>query len=137
MNPKIGWALAALGTALGFQFYGWRGVALALTAMVFWLLLQFSQALRAMRAATQAPKGRVPSAVMLHARLAKGQRLMAVIQLARSLGERVAEAPETYAWADDSGARVTVQLDNGLVTQWTLTRPPEADGSADAATPSA
>ena len=135
MNPKIGWALAAIGTAIGFQFFGWRGVALAASAMVFWLLLQFSLALRTMRAAAAAPKGRVPSAVMLHARLARGQRLMAVIQRARSLGEKLSDTPETFAWTDESGARVAVQFDQGQVTQWTLTRPDEATDSTEAAPP--
>jgi len=123
MNPKIGWALAALGTVLGYHFYGGRGIALAVSAMVFWLLLQFSKALRTMRAATQAPVGRVPSAVMLHAKLAKGMRLMALIQFTRSLGEKLGDDPETYVWRDGSGASVTVQLAGGKVTQWTLARP--------------
>jgi hypothetical protein len=75
----------------------------------------------------------VASAVMLQARLQKGQRLMAVIQLTRSLGQKVADEPETYRWQDPSDAAVTVVLQGGRVTEWTFTRPPEpaADVPAD------
>jgi len=133
MNSKLGWALAVLAVALGYVQFGWRGVALAVSGIVFWLLLQFTQALRAMRTASTAPVGMVASAVMLQARLQKGQRLMAVIQLTRSLGQKVADEPETYRWQDPSDAAVTVVLQGGRVTEWTFTRPPEpaADVPAD------
>lgn len=130
MNSTIGWALAVLGTALGYLFYGWRGVALAVSAMVFWLLLQFSRALRAMRVASEAPVGSVASAVMLQAKLRKGLRLMELIQLTRSLGEKRAEAPETYRWTDNSGASVTVELVGGRVSTWQFERPAEGDAPA-------
>ena len=130
MNPKLGWALAVAAIALGYFQYGWKGVVLALTMTVFWLLLQFSRAMRAMRAAGGAPMGRVASAVMLHTRLRKGQRLMAVIQLTRSLGQKLSDAPETYHWQDESGAAVTVVLHDGQVTGWTLSRSADADASS-------
>ncbi|OYU95325.1 MAG: hypothetical protein CFE45_19800 [Burkholderiales bacterium PBB5] len=143
MNPLIGWGLTVLGTAAGYQFFGWRGVALAVSVMVFWLLLQFSKAMRTMRAATQNPVGRVPSAVMLHAKLAKGQRLMEVLLRTRSLGDKVTELPagadEAWRWADESGASVVVHLRQGRVTDWTLRRPEGAEPAAlpaDAAAPS-
>ena len=129
MNVKLGWALAVAAVALGYVQYGWQGVLLAVSGIVFWLLMQFTRALRAMRAAGGAPVGRVASAVMLHAALKKGQRLMDVIQLTRSLGQKLTdergEAPETYLWQDESGASVTVQLRNGRVTEWQLQRPAE------------
>ena len=128
MNPKIGWALAVLAVALGYVQYGWRGVLLAVSGIVFWLLLQFTQALRAMRAASGAPIGHVASAVMLSAKLKPGLRLMDVIQLTRSLGEKLADEPETYRWTDGSGVSVTVELASGRCTRWTLARP--ADESA-------
>ena len=119
----MGWGGAVLAVALGWAFFGWRGVAVALSGTVFWLLLQFSRALRVMRVAGQSPVGLVPSAVMLHARLQKGQRLMDVVMLTRSLGKRVTETPETWAWRDESDNQVTVVLADGRVTHWTLTRP--------------
>ena len=123
MNKWIGVGLALAMLLAGGIFFGWQGVLLALTGVVFWLLMQFTRALRAMRAAGGAPVGRVASAVMLHAALKKGQRLMDVIQLTRSLGEKVADDPETYRWTDDSGASVRVELTAGRCTGWTLQRP--------------
>ena len=125
MNSWIGWSLAAAALVAGYVSYGWRGVVLALSVVVFWLLLQFSRALRAMRLAAAAPVGHVPSAVMLHARLSAGLRLMDVIKLTRSLGRKVLDEPETFAWRDESGAEVEIEFDDGRCTRWQLRRPPE------------
>ena len=133
MNSKLGWALAAAAIALGYFQYGWKGVVLALSVTVFWLLLQFSRALRAMQAASGAPIGRVASAVMLHTRLRPGQRLMEVIQLSRSLGEKLGDAPETYRWTDESGASVVLEMQAGRCARWTLQRPAEPPGDQPAA----
>lgn len=122
MGAVFGWALAAVALAAGGALYGWRGVLLALSIVVFWLLLQFTRVMRAMRIAGQAPVGHVPSAVMLNARLHAGMRLIDIIQLTRSLGEKLSDEPETFAWHDDSGASVQVQLVAGRVQHWVLTR---------------
>jgi hypothetical protein len=90
--------------------------------VVFWLLLQFSRALRVMRLAAQAPVGQVPSAVMLHAKLHPGMPLMAVIKLTRSLGRKVRDEPETFAWRDESGAEVEIEFAGGRCKVWRLTR---------------
>jgi len=118
----IGWALAVAAVAVGYAGYGWRGVLLAITVVVFWLLLQFSRALRVMRLAAQAPVGQVPSAVMLHAKLHPGMPLMAVIKLTRSLGRKVRDEPETFAWRDESGAEVEIEFAGGRCQVWRLTR---------------
>ena len=102
--------------------YGWPGVVLALTVVVFWLLLQFSQVLRTLRIASQRPVGMVPSAVMLNARLHAGMRLPQVLRLTLSLGRKVSEEPEVWAWADDSGDEVQVQLQGARVASWALHR---------------
>jgi hypothetical protein len=130
MNAKIGWALAVVAVALGYVQFGWPGVLLAVSGIVFWLLLQFTQTLRVLRTAGSSPVGLVPSAVMLQARLQVGQRLLDVIRLSRSLGQKQAGEGESYAWADESGARVVVVLHKGRVSHWTLERP--ADDGADA-----
>lgn len=122
MSGTLGWALAALSVVAGYFAYGWPGVVLAGTAIAFWLLLQLSRALRVMRLAAQAPVGHVPSAVMLHAGLREGMRLMEVIKLTHSLGRRVQDEPETFAWADESGAEVQVEFVGGLCRAWRLTR---------------
>ena len=123
MNAKLGWALAVLAVTLGYAQYGWPGAVMAASAVVFWLLLQFTRAMRAMRVAGSAPLGSVASAVMLTARLKTGQRLMDVIALTRSLGEKLSDDPETYRWTDGSGVSVTVELAKGLCVRWTLARP--------------
>ncbi|WP_140626742.1 hypothetical protein [Methylibium rhizosphaerae] len=131
MNPQIGWALAALALAAGYFSYGWRGVVLGLTVIVFWLLLQFSRALRAMRDAGSAPKGQVPSAVMLNAQLKAGMTLIDVLKRTRSLGlpqAPVAPADEAFLWADAGGVSVLVNLRGGKVTDWQLMRPADAAG---------
>ena len=123
MNAKLGWALAVVAVALGYLQYGWPGAVMAISAVVFWLLMQLTRALRAMRTAGSAPVGSVASAVMLNAKLKPGQRLMDVIVLTRSLGEKLSDAPETYRWTDGSGVSVTVELAKGLCVRWTLARP--------------
>jgi hypothetical protein len=129
MNAKLGWGLALLATALGYHFFGWRGVALAASGMVFWLLLQFSRAMRVMKAAAQSPVGTVPSAVMLNARLHVGMPLMDILTRTRSLGEKLADEPETWRWRDGAGDSVRVELIAGRLASWTLERG-EPNGSA-------
>jgi hypothetical protein len=143
MNARWGWALAVLAVAVGAWQWGWQGVVLAITVVVFWLLLQFSRALRVMKTAAAAPKGRVASAVMLHSRLRPGLTLMQVLPLTGSLGDRVAVADgapadeEWFRWADDSGAAVTLRLQAGKLQDWTLERTGDAPAPAPAATPQA
>jgi hypothetical protein len=122
MNPWLGWALAALFVALAWQGYGWQGVAFAATAIVFWLLLQFNRAVRAMKDAGSAPIGQVDNAVMLNARLKTGLTLMQVIAITHSLGRRVSEAPEVWAWVDAAGDRVTLRFERARLARWELAR---------------
>jgi hypothetical protein len=131
-NASLGWLLAAAAVVAGWWVYGWRGIVLALSVVVFWLLLQFSRALRAMRHAAERPVGHVDSAVMLNAKLHAGMTLVRVIQLTRSLGRKRADEPETFAWQDAGGAGVEVELRGGRVSGWRLTRAAagdEADGA--------
>ncbi|MBK1713996.1 hypothetical protein [Rubrivivax gelatinosus] len=132
MNAWFGWALAAAAVAVGYVGWGWRGVALGATVVVFWLLLQFSRALRAMQQAAQRPRASIANAVTLHARLERGQRMLQLLRLAGSLGEKVADEPETFVWRDAGGDAVRVQLHNGRVSAWTLERAAGADGDAQA-----
>jgi hypothetical protein len=126
VSGALGWALAALATAMGYMAYGWQGVAIAASAMVFWLLLQFSRAMRVMRVAGQAPVGTVPSAVMLQSKMRAGLRLMDIILLTRSLGEKLADEPETYRWRDPGGDSVEVELVGGKVRSWRFHRAADA-----------
>jgi hypothetical protein len=132
MNAIVGWGLAVLAVAAGWWGYGWQGVVMAISVIVFWLLLQFSRAMRAMKAAATSPKGRVGSAVMLNARLKAGMTLMQVIALTESLGEQVSESPETWAWSDEGGSRVSLVFEGAKLQSWQLVRP---EDKAESPTP--
>jgi Flp pilus assembly protein TadB len=124
----LGWGLAVVLTALAWAQYGWKGLALAVTVVVFWLLLQFTRALRALKQAGQAPVGHVPSAVMFNAKLRAGMTLLQVIQLTRSLGQRLGEEgqePERWRWTDEGGSTVVLELRRGKLVRWELQRPAE------------
>lgn len=125
MNPWIGWGLAAAAVAAGWLGYGWPGLALAFSVIVFWLLIQFNRAVRVMRDAAGLPVGSVPSAVMLHAKLRTGMPMLQIVALTKSLGRHVGDAPETWAWTDASGAEVRIVLDKGRCASWALNRPAE------------
>jgi hypothetical protein len=131
MNPAVGWALAGLAAVAGYLGWGWRGLVLALTVIVFWLLLQFSRSLRVLRTAGANPVGQVPSAVMLHSRLRNGMTLLQVITLTRSLGRKITEQPEAWGWADAGGASIELQFERGKLTRWTLQRAEQGPAQAE------
>jgi uncharacterized protein (DUF58 family) len=144
MSVAMGWALAVASVAAGYTAYGWPGVALAVSVVTFWLLLQFSQTLRLMRTAAQRPMGALRgSAVMLQTRLQTGQRLADVMKLTGSFGIQSetdgasngtapasASETETYLWTDDGGDAVRVVLRAGKVDSWVLLRAREAQTAA-------
>ncbi len=122
MNPVVGWTLAAAALVAGWFAWGWQGMVLAVTLIVFWLLLQFSRTLRTMKTAAGRPLGRVANAVMLQSKLAAGMNLLQVIQLTGSLGRQLSKEPEVFAWQDDGGDAVHVTLAGGKVSGWVLVR---------------
>ena len=126
MSPWIGWALAAAVLAAGWFAYGARGIALALTVIAFWLLLQFNRLVRVMRRAAESPVGHVDNAVMLHAKLHAGLPMAKVVALTKSLGRRADAPAEVYTWVDDGGVAVTVTFTGGRCARWVLTRPADA-----------
>ena len=132
MNPFIGWGLALAALVVGWRGYGWAGVALAVSVIVFWMVLQFSRSLRTLRDAGRAPVGHVPSAVMFHAKLRTNLPMMKVITMTRSLGRRVSDTPEVWAWMDDSHSEVRLTFANGRVRSWVLDRPVQADATPGA-----
>lgn len=126
MNPWIGWTLALFAVVGGTLRFGWQGALAATAIVVFWMLLQFSRVLRVMRAAVDAPVGHVESAVMLDSRLRRGQRLVQVVQLTRSLGRRLDDASdrqlERWRWTDAGGDAVELVLRGGRLAEWRLLR---------------
>ncbi|CAD5370225.1 conserved hypothetical protein [Rubrivivax sp. A210] len=136
MNALLGWGLAVAAVAAGYTAYGWPGVLLAVSVVVFWLLLQFSRAVRLMQTAAGRPVGQVPSAVMLQSQMRQGLRLPQILQLTRSLGTQLAREPEVWAWRDEGGDELRVEMLGGRVERWDLhrARPPEA-GAAELKSP--
>jgi len=123
MNPIVGWGLALIAVAAAWQAYGWQGVVMAVSVVVFWLLIQFSRALRVMKNAGEAPVGHVGSTVMLNSKLSAGLTMMQVVTMTRSLGRRIDPDGDTWAWADDGGSEVTLEFKGGKLAKWTLVRP--------------
>ena len=131
MNSILGWGLALMALVAGWVGYGWPGVGMAVSVVVFWLLLQFSRAVRVMRMAANRPMGRVPSAVMLQAQLKPGLPMLKVVTLTRSLGQRQGEGDDVWRWQDEGGAAVVLHFEQGKLARWVLERtddaaPPEA-----------
>ena len=129
MNPVLGWGMAAVGVVAGWFSYGWPGVALAASVIVFWLLIQFTRSLKVLRNAGSAPVGHIDSAVMLNAKLQAGMPMIKVVALTKSLGRRVSETPERWAWADAGGSEVVIDFDNGICKRWVLNRPADTAGA--------
>ena len=131
MNRYVGWILAAIFVALGWRLYGWAGIAMAATVVVFWLLLQFNRTLRVMKNAGHAPIGMVPSGVMLNAKLKPGMTMLEILQVTKSLGRERPDLPDTWEWRDEGGVTVTVTLPGGKLQSWHLTRPDSSGGNED------
>ena len=120
-------AVANLVPALVQRLATWVPVlAVALTVLVFWLLLQFNRAMRVMKNAGNAPVGHIDSAVMVNAQLREGMQMLQVVTLTRSLGRRVGDSPEVWAWADAGACEVQVRFEHGRCKRWVLTRPGDA-----------
>jgi uncharacterized protein (DUF58 family) len=127
MNPVLGWTLAALAIAAAYYSFGLKGVALGVTLIVFWLVLQLNRSIRVMKNATEKPIGHVGSAVMLNAKLKAGLSLLQVVAITKSLGKKTGDNPEAWAWTDEGDSTVTVLLNRGRVASWNLMRPPQPD----------
>ena len=125
MNPLLGWALAGLFALFSWRAYGWAGLALAASAIVFWLLLQFNRAVRTMKNAAGAPVGSIPSAVMFNARLRRGMTMLQVVTKTKSLGRKLGSSEDDWLWADAGGSSVSLHFERGRLVRWQLDRPAE------------
>ncbi len=118
-----------LFVAGAWQQYQWAGVAVASGAVVMWILLHFTRMVTVLSRAANRPVGHVGSAVMLNAKLKKGVNLMHVIAMTKSLGERLSEQnaqPEVFKWTDTGDSYVICTFQQGKLTAWDMTRPPES-----------
>ena len=132
MTPRLHPALPALlaGSAVivGWWQYGWHGLVLGLTLIVFWLVLQFNHASRVLRHAGQRPIGHIDSVVQVQARLAHGLHMTDVLMLTGSLGRQIGTR-EDWQWSDPAGNDLVVSLRRGVVVRWAVAHaepPPEA-----------
>jgi hypothetical protein len=126
VNPQLGWLLAAVFTFASWHAYGMHGLAFAASAIVFWLLLTFTRAMRAMRNAAQSPVGRVENAVMFHAGLTPGMTMLEIVAKTRSLGRKVEGSKDDWRWSDDAGASVVLHFERARLASWRLERPADA-----------
>ncbi len=120
-RQALGALLALAALFAGGLSMGWPGVLLALSAIVFLLMLQFTRLMRTMKRMSAAPLGRTGSCVMLHARLQQGLPLLKVLELAGSLGDKQPDG--SYRWTDAAGDELRLQFDtDSLLQRWTLQR---------------
>jgi hypothetical protein len=133
VNARLGWLLAAVFAFASWRAYDLAGLAFAASAIVFWLLLQFNRAIRVMKNAAASPVGHVASAVMFHARLARGMTMLQIVTRTRSLGRKVEGSEDDWRWSDDGGASVVLHFERGRLSRWRIERPSELEGGSDAA----
>ncbi len=123
-------AAAVLLTAFAYRQYSWAGVAVAVGAMVMWLLLHLTRTMQVLRKAANQPMGFVASAVMLNARLQPGVTLLHVVGMTKSLGQQLSppdQQPEVFRWTDEGQSHVSCTFVGGKLSTWELVRPePEA-----------
>jgi hypothetical protein len=119
---------------LSFRAFGWWGFSLVSSGIIFWLLQHVTRLMKTMESAAERPIGTLDNAVMFHAALHPGQRLLAVIGLARSFGQLHTESgqqPEIFVWQDPAGDKVHCEFKEGRLVRFTLERHTavsEADG---------
>jgi hypothetical protein len=127
MNWRTIWiplALAGL-LLLSFRAFGWWGFSLVASGIIFWLLQHTSRLLFSLERAADQPVGTVSNAVMIHAQLHSGLRLLQVISLAGSLGQLESpqdQQPEVFVWRDEVGDGVRCNFLEGRLTDWVLIR---------------
>ena len=132
---KILIPLAILASAaLAYRSYGWPGIAVVVTFLVFGILLHFTRLMTILKRAANRPIGHVDSAVMLNAKLKPGATLMHVVAMTRSLGllKSAKDAqPEVFEWKDTSESVVTCTFAGGKLASHVLVRPsPPAEVAA-------
>jgi CDP-diglyceride synthetase len=121
LQTPLVWAVGALLIALSYHRFGWMGVALVVTGIVFWMMLHFTRMMTVLRRAGNAPMGYVASAVMLNAKLKTG-----VTAMTKSLGALQTDKdaqPEVYRWTDTGGSHVTCTFVGGKLAEYVLWRP--------------
>lgn len=108
-----------------FRAFGWWGFSLTSSGIIFWLLQHVTRLMKTMESAAERPMGTVDNAVMFHASLHRGMRLLNVIGLARSLGQLQSapkQQPEIFVWQDPANDKVQCEFEDGRLARYELTR---------------
>ena len=122
------------GAALAWRSYGWAGIAVVVTFLVFGILLHFTRLMTILKRAANRPIGHVDSAVMLNAKLKPGATLMHVVAMTRSLGllKSIKDVqPEVFEWKDAGESVVTCTFVGGKLASHVLARPDQPIAVAD------
>jgi hypothetical protein len=129
-SPGANGILVGAAVLAGWWAWGWQGLILALTLIVFWLLLQFRRATRALHNAARRPIGQVDSVVMMQSRLEPGMQMAELLQISGSLGLQQGGRDE-WLWADAAGNEILVTLRRAVVIRWAIGRPDGAESDAE------
>jgi hypothetical protein len=108
-----------------FRAFGWWGFSLVSSGIVFWLLQLSTRLMQTMERAADQPVGSVANAVMFHVQLHDSLRLLKVIGLAASLGQRIPSEDKNtdiFEWQDTGGDSVRCHFHEGRLQQWYLSR---------------
>lgn len=122
---SFGTILAGSALLIGWFLYGWQGVVLSITIIVFWMIIQFNQATRTLRSAAQQPKGQIDSIVRVQSRLAHGMTMAEVLRITGSLGLPT-ERRNEWLWRDAAGHEIAVTLRRDVVVRWAVARADES-----------
>ena len=120
------WIGGAVLIAAAYRAYEWKGVALVVTGLVFWLMLHFTRLMQALKRAANRPVGYIDSAVMLSVKLKLGWSLLHLVALTKSLGALQSEKnvqPEVFRWTDSGNSYVDCTFVGGKLASWQLVRP--------------
>ncbi len=126
VKTLILWIGGALLIAAAYRAYEWKGVALVVTGLVFWLMLHFTRLMQALKRAANRPVGYIDSAVMLSVRLKVGWSLLHLVALTKSLGVLQSEKDaqlEVFRWTDNGNSYVDCTFVGGKLASWQLVRP--------------
>lgn len=126
VKTLILWIGGTLLIAAAYRAYEWKGVALVVTGLVFWLMLHFTRLMQALKRAANRPVGYIDSAVMLSVKLKVGWSLLHLVAMTKSLGTLQSEKdaqPEIFRWTDNGNSYVDCTFVGGKLAGWQLVRP--------------
>lgn len=120
------WVAGAVLIAAAYRAYDWKGVALVVTGLVFWLMLHFTRLVQALKRAADRPVGYIGSAVMMSVKMKTGMSLLHVVAMTKSLGALQSEKDaqlEVFRWTDNGNSYVDCTFVAGKLAAWRLVRP--------------